>query len=316
MSEYYKRYRPKSLKTVCGQEGALASLQRFIDSKSIPHTLLFSGPSGCGKTTIARILKTALNCGDQDFIEINCADFKGIDMVRNIRRDSNLRPICGDARIWLIDEAHKLTNDAQNAFLKILEDTPGHTYFMLCTTDPAKLLHTIHTRATEVRLSALTHDALARVLNRVIEKESLSVSEDVRDEIIEASEGSARKALVILEQIAGLEGDKAQIQAIANTCLNKTLAFDLARLLVTNWNASWGDCCQLLRGLKDEDAESVRYVVLGYARACMVGGEGKPPPNPRLASRAFKVIDIFARNFYDSKQAGLAAACYEVVNTK
>ena len=109
---YYKRFRPKTLKSVLGQEGPVNSLQRFIDRNTIPHCILFTGPSGCGKTTIGRILKTHLNCGDADWLEINSADFKGIDTVREIRRSINLSPISGDCRIWFIDEAHKLTNDA------------------------------------------------------------------------------------------------------------------------------------------------------------------------------------------------------------
>src|SRR5688572_25883760 len=140
--ELYKKFRPKTLKGVVGQEGAVSSLQSMIDKGRLPHTILFSGPSGCGKTTIARILKGILECSDLDFFEINCADFKGIDMVRDIRRYVGIPPLHGKSRVWLIDEAHQLTKDAQNAFLKLLEDTPKHAYFMLATTDPQKLLPT------------------------------------------------------------------------------------------------------------------------------------------------------------------------------
>jgi DNA polymerase III gamma/tau subunit len=314
-SEFYKRFRPKSLKTVIGQDGAVASLQKLIDKGTIPHAILLTGPSGCGKTTIGRILKETLNCGDSDYLEINSADFKGIDMVRDVRRSMNLSPISGDTRIWLVDEAHKLTSDAQNAFLKLLEDTPEHVYFLLATTDPQKLIKTIHTRCTEVRLVSLSGAALTKVLQRVIEKESLSVSADVVEEIIEAADGSARKALVILQQVAMVEGDEAQVKAIQSTTFTKDQAIDLARLLITTPNPTWGDAAKILRALKDEDVEGIRYCVLGYARSCMVGAEGKAP-NLKLGERAFKIIDIFGRNFYDSKQAGLAAACWEVICCK
>lgn len=302
---YYRRFRPKALKSVLGQEGAIASLQRFIDRNTIPHCILFTGPSGCGKTTIGRILKTHLNCGDADWLEINSADFKGIDTVREIRRSINLSPISGDCRIWFIDEAHKLTNDAQNALLKILEDTPSHVYFMLATTDPQKLIKTIHTRASEVKLQGLGVPALKRVLQRVIDKEKLTVTEAVMDEIIDASEGSARKALVILEQAGTLDTEAEQLQAVQATSLNKDAAITLARALI-NPRANWKEVAPLLKELKDEP-EGIRYLVLGYCRSVLLSG------GP-LAPRAYMIIDIFSKAFYESKQAGLAAACWEVVN--
>lgn len=311
MTEIYKKHRPKTLRGLLGQAGAVASLQRLIDRKSIPHALLLTGPSGCGKTTIGRILKTELECGDADYQEINSADFKGIEMIRDIRRAINLRPISGPCRIYLIDEAHKLTSDAQHALLKILEDTPSHVYLMLATTDPQKLLKTIHTRCTEVKLSSVSSGALVELIGRVALKETFALTEDTIEAIVEAAEGSARKALVILEQVGGLGSEEEQLKAIQTTTFTKDAAIDLARLLVTNPRATWLDCAAILRGLKDEDAEGIRYCVLGYARACLVGGD--KGPSPKLGPQAFKVIEIFSRNFYDSKQAGLAAACYEVL---
>lgn len=312
MNELYKKHRPKTLKGVVGQDGAVASLQRLLEKGKPPHAWLFTGPSGCGKTTIGRILKESLQCGDADYTEINSADFKGIDMVREVRRAMNLSPISGECRIWLIDEAHKLTNDAQNGLLKMLEDTPSHVYFFLATTDPQKLIKAIHTRCAQVKLVAVAVAELVRLVLRVAEKEKYQVSEDVAGEIAEAADGSVRKALVILEQVGPCASEEEQLKAIQTTTFNKDGAIDLARQLVTNFSVRWNDVTPILQTLKDEDAEGVRYVVLGYARSCMVGKEGKSP-NMNLAGRAFKVIDVFSSNFYDSRQAGLAAACWEVV---
>jgi DNA polymerase III gamma/tau subunit len=314
MNEIYKRYRPKTLKGVLGQDGAVASLEKLM-AKGLPHALLLSGPSGCGKTTLGRIIKEHLKCGEGDYIEVNSADFKGIDMVRDIRRHANLRPMHGETRVWLIDEAHKLTGDAQNAFLKLLEDTPKHVYFLLATTDPQKLIKTIHTRCSEVKLAGLSSAALQRVLRRVIDKEGMTVSEEVVTEIIEASDGSARKALVILEQVGSLEGDEEQIKAIQFTTFNKDAAISLARALFSYKGTTWQEVSKILRVLVDQDVEGIRYCVLGYARSCLVGKDEKPP-NMKFAEKAFKVIDIFSKNFYDSKAAGLAAACWEVVMIK
>lgn len=307
--ESFKRFRPKKLETVVGQSAAIASLQKMISRDAIPHALLLSGASGCGKTTIARILKDTLDCGDQDWTEINCADFKGIDMVRDIRRTSGMTPLAGPVRVWIIDEAHKLTGDAQNAFLKILEDTPSHVYFMLCTTDPAKLIKTIHTRCTEIKLAAIGEGDLARIVQRVIDKDQLKVSPKVVQEICEAADGSARKALVILDQVGSLDDEAAQLDAITTSTVNKDLAITLARLLFKP-GASWDEVATVLKELKDEP-EQIRYLILGYAKSIMLNSKGSG-----FGGKAFKVIDIFSKNFYDSKHAGLAAACWEVVMMK
>lgn len=311
MSELYKRYRPKTLKGVVGQDGAINSLSRMVDQNKVPHTILLTGPSGTGKTTIARILKEHLQCSDNDFFEVNCADFKGIDFVRDIRRTAGLQPLGGESRVWLIDECHQLTKDAQNAFLKLLEDTPKHVYFMLATTDPQKLLKTIHTRSTEIKLSLLDSASLDRVVRRVLDKEKIDLTDKVVDEIVEAADGSARKALVILEQVMGLENEEDQLAGVQASALNKEEAFKLAQELMFP-RGGWVEVARILRGLKDEDPEGIRYLILSYARSCMIGKEDKAP-NEKFGGRAFKIIEIFGHNFYDSKQAGLAAACWEVV---
>ena len=154
--ELYKKHRPKNLKRVFGQSVAIGTLKPLIEAKQVPHSLLLTGPSGCGKTTLARILVKELKCAKADFMEVNCADFRGIDTVRDIRTRMMQAPIGGDCRVWLIDEAHMLTSAAQTAFLKMLEDTPDHIYFFLATTHPQKLLKTIKTRCTEIKLKEMT----------------------------------------------------------------------------------------------------------------------------------------------------------------
>lgn len=300
--EIYKRYRPRTLKAIVGQAGAMASLQKLMDKGSLPHTILLAGPSGCGKTTVGRIIKEYLKCGDADFQEINSADFKGIEMVRDIRRNVNLAPMDGENRVWLIDEAHELTGDAQNAFLKLLEDTPRHAYFMLATTRPGKLIKGVLTRCTEILFTALSETDLERVLQRVLDKEQAELTDKVKTEIVTASDGSARKALVILEQVIGLETEEEQIAGVKASSIDKDVAIDLARGLING--KRWVEIAAVLREIKD-DPEGVRYLVLSYCRTVMLGG-GK------LADRAYFIINRFRDNFYDSKQAGLAAACWEV----
>ena len=125
-------------------------------SKHGTNPILFTGPSGTSKTTLARIYKNHIGCSDMDFVELNAANFKGIDTVRDIIRDMNLSPMKGPVRMWLIDECHKMTNDAQNAFLKSLEDVPSHVRFCLATTDSSKLLKTLVSRCHKVQTKLLT----------------------------------------------------------------------------------------------------------------------------------------------------------------
>jgi len=103
--ELYKKHRPMTFKRIVGNTTVTEQLVSMTRQSQFPHASLFSGPSGCGKTTLARIMRNKLDCGDPDFAEVNCADFRGIDMVRDIRSRMNLAPMSGECRVWLIDES-------------------------------------------------------------------------------------------------------------------------------------------------------------------------------------------------------------------
>lgn len=309
MTELYKKHRPTKFSQVRGQDEAVRTLNGMLKQGRVPHFILFDGPSGCGKTTLARIMQSKLHCDDADFNEVNCADFRGIDMVRDIRSRSSLSALGGNGscRIWLIDECHKLSNDAQNAFLKLLEDTPAHVYFMLATTESGKLLRTIMTRASVVPVRLLKPDEMLELLQEVVKAEGAAVTEAVLDRIVEVAEGSPRMALVILNQVVGLE-DEADQLAVVRSSESKREAIELSRALL-NPRASWPELATILKGLEVDDYERLRYHVLDYATKVMLGG-GKMVP------RAAVLIDSFAFNFYDSKKAGLVSACYRVVASK
>jgi DNA polymerase-3 subunit gamma/tau len=309
-TELYRVHRPTLFKQMVGQETAIATIKGFFEKSMVPHVILLSGPSGCGKTTIARIMQTKLQCGAGDFQEVNCADFRGIDMVRDIRNRMGLSPIGGKCRIWLIDEAHQMSSQAQNAFLKMLEDTPGHVYFFLATTDPQKLLPTIRTRCTEIAVKSLSRAALCLMMKAVLEKAgatgNLKDWTEVLDTICDYAEGSARKALVLLNSALGLKTAEEMVDAVKST-LASPKAIALAQALLSP-DVSWKPVAAMVKDL-EEDPETLRWMILGYMTNVLLGG-GK------LAPRAFDVINIFERNFYDSKRAGLASACYAVVHRK
>ncbi len=304
MTELYKKYRPTEFEEMVGQNASIKVLKTKLKNKNLPHTLLFSGPSGCGKTTFARMLRKKLRCGKHDFTELNTADFRGIEMVRSIRNHLYQAPLAGKCRIWLIDECHRMTTDAQNAFLKILEDTPNHVYFMLATTDPQKLKKTIRTRCTEIVVRSLSDKDMNTLITSTLILEQTKIPKEVIKKIIECSEGSARKSLVLLNQVIELDDEKNMLEAIEATTA-EVQAIAIARALF-NPSTKWMAMTKILKESLNEEPEQIRWMILGYAKTILLSG-GK------LSGRAYLIIEAFREHFYDSKHAGLVASCYEII---
>lgn len=306
-TELHRKHRPKLFKHVIGQDEAVQVMQSMFQRGTFPHAALFTGPSGCGKTTLARIAAKKLECGDADFVEINAADARGIDTIRDIARRVRSFPMSGKSRVWLIDEAQKLTNDAQTALLKILEELPAHSYIFLASTDPQKLLKTIKTRCAEIRVREMGQKELQTLINLVCEREGIAkLDDEVVGKLIDCAEGSGRLALVLLNKIAGIEGTEQQMELIVRGAAQKE-SIELARCLF-NFQKQWADAAKILQTIEDEP-ETVRYIVLGYAKSVLLKGGA-------MSARAAAVIDSFQFHFFDSKHAGLALATYRVMNLK
>jgi len=305
--ELYRKYRPTKLQDIHGQSQATKSLMAMVKKNQIPHVMMFAGHSGSGKTTCARIMRRYIRCGKSDFSEMNCADIRGIDAVRDIRKSMHLKPMNGKAKLWLIDEAHRLTGGAQEAMLKILEDVPSHVYFILCTTDPNKLVRTVRDRCFPVKFKPLNAAAVEQSVLRIEDLAKLQIVTKVRSTIIEQADGSARRAIEMLEGVSLLADEKEQLEWLEGAADEQRQIIDLCRLLF-NFKTDWPVAAKLLTDLASADVESIRWAVIGYARAILLKGNRRA-----LQQRACRVIQTFEGNFYDSKHAGLAMACYQIV---
>lgn len=301
----YLKYRPKTLDEIKGNNQTIHTLEGMLqDVEKAPHAYLLTGPTGCGKTTIGRIIARRLGCVGNDFREVDSADFRGIDTIREIRKNSMFKSLEGPVRVWLIDECHKLTNDAQNALLKILEDTPHHIYFILCTTEPQKLIPTIKGRCSQFQMTPLNERQMLGLLKRIARSEEVKLAGEIYDQIIQDSFGLPRNALQILEQVLSV-GEEERLEVTRKAAEEQSESIQLCRALLKAGN--WKTVRGILNGLKDQDPESIRRHVMGYAQSVLLNGED---------DRAGLVLEEFLEPFYNTGFPGLVYACYVITKNE
>ncbi len=236
-----RKYRPQKFSEVIGQEHVTRTLKNAIEQGRIAHGYIFSGHRGIGKTTIARILAMALNCQSQDHpvpepcgvcdscreiragnavdvIEIDAATNRGIDEIRELRDAARYRPARDRYKIWILDEAHQITDAAFNALLKTLEEPPSHVVFMMATTQPEDIPQTIRSRCQHFSFHAVRFDDIVQQLRDIAGQEGISADDNALAMLAEVGDGSMRDALSIMDQ------------AIA--CCGTTLSADVVRGLV------------------------------------------------------------------------------------
>ena len=225
-----RKYRPQKFSDVIGQEHVTRTLQNAIAQERIAHGYIFSGHRGIGKTTVARILAMALNCRSSekpvaepcgvcdscteirngnavDVIEIDAATNRGIDEIRELREAARYRPARDRFKIYILDEAHQITDAAFNALLKTLEEPPSHVIFMMATTQPEDIPQTIRSRCQHFSYRDMKFDDIMGQLRDIVAKEKIPADEDALALLAEAGDGSMRDALSILDQAIASTAD-------------------------------------------------------------------------------------------------------------
>jgi len=296
----HTKYRPSSFEEFIGNDATVEALRTILlRTTGDIRSFLFIGPSGAGKTTLARIIGSILRCSQQDFYEYDSANTRGIDTIRDISNNSRYFPLGGKIKIYLLDECHKITNDAQNALLKLLEDPPKHTRFILCTTDPEKLIKTIKTRCTTFQVALLKRPDILKLLKWVCKEENVELGQNLLIKIANACEGSPRQALVILDQVIDIEDEELAIQSIADISVIETNTLELCRALLNKNN--WTVIANIITNL-DDDPEKIRYAILTYMTKVLLGNNN--------TDRAAQIIDLFKDSVIYSGKAGLTVSCY------
>ncbi len=257
-----RKYRPKKISDVIGQDFAVKTIKNAFETDKLAHAFLLTGIRGVGKTTIARIIAMGLNCSAfgkpvsdpcnqcnnckeiiedrfDEVLELDAASHTSVDDIREIISYVKYRPTKGNYKVFIIDEVHMLSNSAFNALLKTIEEPPEYVKFIFCTTELNKIPVTILSRCQKFELSRVGRDKIVLNLKKIVDLESLQVSDEALINIARFSEGSVRDSITILEQsVLSSENDKVTIEDI-----NRTIGYSGNKILLDIYmEIIKGDC--------------------------------------------------------------------------
>jgi DNA polymerase III subunit gamma/tau len=232
----YRRHRPRSFDEVVGQQHVVRTLRNAVAEEKVHHAYLFVGSRGTGKTSLAKILASTLNCSERgddleacgecescraiaagssvDVIEMDAASNRSVDDVRDLRERVAYAPVGGRWKVYILDEAHMLTKEAWNAFLKTLEEPPPNTVFVLATTEAHKVMATIADRCQRFDFQRPSIEQISEVLARVAAAEGLELDSGATAMIARSASGSFRDALGTLDQLVAFGGEKVSLEAV------------------------------------------------------------------------------------------------------
>lgn len=274
----YRSYRPGKFLEVVGQKPIIKTLQNAIKENKTSHAYVFSGPRGIGKTTIARIFAKAVNCEQSDngepcnicknclavindsttdIIELDAASNNGVDDMRDILEKVNFLPSFLKKKVYIIDEAHMLTQSSFNALLKTLEEPPSYVVFIFATTEPNKLPATILSRCQRFNFKPLTQKEIKDNLRYICTEENILITDEALDCISEAAEGGMRDALSILDQVSVYSEGEIQVEDVENV-IGKVSTYKSIEIIEALKNKDASSALALLNDLIDNGKEISR----------------------------------------------------------
>src|SRR5437773_2893318 len=292
----YRKWRSQTFDDLVGQEPIIRTLKNALKSDNVKHAYLFTGPRGTGKTSTARLLAKTVNCSNPkdgepcneclqcreitsgtsfNVIEIDAASNRGIDNIRDLREKVMMPPSSGKYKVYVLDEAHMLTNEAFNALLKTLEEPPPYAVFVLATTDVHKMLPTVLSRCQRFDFKRITTRQIVEHLEYVAKQEHVTVERSAAELIARAAAGGMRDALSLLDQAIAYAGEEislTQVQGMLGVADSQAISKLLARIAELDSPA----VLHLVHELSEAGADlrQINAQVVEYWRALMLTRAG------------------------------------------
>jgi DNA polymerase-3 subunit gamma/tau len=262
----HEKYRPGKFVDVFGQGHLISQLEEAVKKRS-SHAFLFSGPAGCGKTTLARICARELGCRDLDIRETDGATDSGVDEMRALQNAMRYKPLGGGkARACIIDEAHRISKQAFDSLLKVMEEPPEHLFWFLCTTAPEKLQKTIRSRCMPFTVKSLSDDDMKEFLGGITRAEKLKTSDEVLSVCAIEAAGSLRQGLVNLAMCSSCK-TRREAKALLQRLDESDPMRELCQFIIRG--GSWSKFIALMEKLEDQSPEGIRIMIVNYLGGCL-----------------------------------------------
>src|SRR4051794_32779735 len=334
----YRRHRPQSFGEVVGQEHVVRTLRNAVETDRVHHAYLFVGSRGTGKTSMAKILARSLNCVNGptltpcgecescqtiaagtslDVMEMDAASNRSVDDIRELRDRVGFAPAAGRWKVYILDEAHMLTKEAWNAFLKTLEEPPPNTAFVLATTEPQKVMATIVDRCQRFDFQRPSLEQIAEVVKRVAAAESIQIEEGAVALISRSATGSFRDALGTLDQLVSFGGDSVTTDQVVELlgAADAEILFDTTDALATGDAKAALESVERLSRSGRDPGQFARDLIAHLRQLLVARATGQVPESftvtvaqpERLAEQAKNVDDAKLVGAIDALSAAVAA---------